>query len=139
MLTTTKNTETTTEPDGQSQTRRRTFTGEYRAKILEQVDAATGPGAIGEILRREGLYSSHLVDWRRRRAEGGAKALESRRVGRPRKSDAQRAESADIARLRAENATLSKRLLNAEIIIEAQKKLAEVLGLLASTTNGSCG
>ncbi len=55
VLTTTKNTETTTEPDGQSQTRRRTFTGEYRAKILEQVDAATGPGAIGEILRREGL------------------------------------------------------------------------------------
>jgi transposase-like protein len=132
-------TETSTEPEGPSQTRRRTFTGEYRAKILAQADAATEPGAIGEILRREGLYSSHLVDWRRRRAQGGAQALASRPVGRPRSTDAQRAESAEIARLQAENAALSKRLLHAEIIIEAQKKLAEVLGLLASTPNGSSG
>lgn len=139
VLTTATITEATTEPDGPSQTRRRTFTGEYRAKILAQADAATEPGAIGELLRREGLYSSHLVDWRRRRAEGGAKALESRPVGRPRKSDAQRTESAEIARLQAEKAELSKRLLHAEIIIEAQKKLAEVLGLLASTPNGSSG
>jgi transposase len=139
VLPTATNTEPTTEPDGPPQTRRRTFTGEYRAKILAQADAATEPGAIGELLRREGLYSSHLVDWRRRRAQGGAQALESRPVGRPRHTDTQRAESAEIARLQAENAALSKRLLHAEVIIEAQKKLAEVLGLLASTPNGKSG
>jgi transposase-like protein len=120
-------------------TRRRTFTAAYKAKILAEADAATEAGAIGALLRREGLYSSHLVDWRRRRAEGASKGLEPRPVGRPPKSDSQRAEAKEIARLQGKVTSLELRLRQAEIIIEAQKKLAEVLGLLTSPTTGTCG
>jgi len=119
--------------------RRRTFSSAYKAQILAEADAATEVGAIGALLRREGLYSSHLVEWRRRRAEGASKGLEPRPVGRPRKSDAQRAEAKEVARLQGQVHSLEKRLRQAEIIIEAQKKLAEVLGMLASPTNGSSG
>jgi hypothetical protein len=62
------------DPEVEARPRRRTFTGEYRAKVLAECDAAEEPGAIGAILRREGLYASHLVDWRRRtrgRRRGG--------------------------------------------------------------------
>lgn len=127
------------DPKVDAQPRRRTFTAAYKAEVLAEADAATEAGAIGALLRREGLYSSHLVDWRRRRAAGASKGLEPRPVGRPRKSDAQRAESKEITRLQGQVGLLEKRLRHAEIIIGAQKKLAEVLGLLASSTSGSSG
>jgi transposase-like protein len=111
--------------------RRRTFTGEYRAAVLAECDAATEPGAIGAILRREGLYSSHLVDWRRRRAEGGLSGLAPKKTGRPPKDQIARGAENEIARLRRENAALEEKLRRSQIIVEAQKKLAEVLVSLA--------
>ena len=62
--------------------RRRTFTAEYKKRILDQTDACSEPGQIGELLRREGLYSSHLVDWRRLRDAGALAGLQSSYRGR---------------------------------------------------------
>ncbi len=71
------------EPADERAGRRRTFTAEYKARVLAECDAAlANDGTIGEVLRREGLYSSHLHDWRRAREEGGEAAL-ARKRGRP--------------------------------------------------------
>ncbi len=115
------------DPEVEPRPKRRTYTGEYKAKILEECDAATEPGQIGAILRREGLYSSHLVDWRNRRTSGGTRGLEPRTIGRPPKDPVVRAQEKDLDRLKRENARLVEKLRRAEIIVDAQKKLAEVL------------
>jgi hypothetical protein len=62
--------------------RRRSFTPEYKRQILKEADACTAPGALGAMLRREGLYSSHLVEWRRARARGELAALTPKKRGR---------------------------------------------------------
>src|SRR6266481_1799100 len=62
--------------------RRRTYTAEYKRRILKEADACTTPGAVGALLRREGLYSSHLVEWRRARARGELAALTPKKRGR---------------------------------------------------------
>ena len=62
--------------------RRRTYTAEYKRRILKEADACTTPGAVGALLRREGLYSSHLVVWRRARAHGELAALTPKTRGR---------------------------------------------------------
>jgi transposase len=113
---------TSREPDPQviPKAKRRTFSDEYKMRILDEVDACTKHGAIGALLRREGLYSSHISTWRQQRAQGG---LEGRKRGR--KPDPQAAES---ARLQRENERLRSRLERAEHIIDVQKKLAYLLG-----------
>src|SRR2546428_2167206 len=63
--------------------RRRTYTAEYKRRILKEADACTTPGAVGALLRREGLYSSHLVVWRRARGRGELGALAPGQRGRP--------------------------------------------------------
>jgi transposase len=123
--------------EASSGSRRRSFTAEYKAKIPEECDAASEPGRIGEILRREGLYSSHLVDWRRRRAEGGMSGLRPRKSGRPPINPAERAKDRENERLRREVAALKAQLRRAEIIVEAQRILAELLAPLADPTSGS--
>ena len=133
------------DPEVDARPHRRTFTGEYKAKILAEVDAAAKSdanaegGAIGAILRREGLYSSHLVDWRRRRDEGGAAGLAPKKRGRPPKSGSQRDKDKEFEQLKRKTAALEEKLRRANIIIEAQKKLASVLDALreASETTGS--
>ncbi len=110
--------------------RRRSFTAEYKARILVEADAAVEPGKIGALLRREGLYSSHLVEWRRRRAQGGIDGLAPKKMGRPPKNPAERGNEKELDRLRRENARLQAKLKRSEIIVEAQKKLAEVLASL---------
>lgn len=122
------------DPEVDPRPERRRFTAEYKAAILVECDAATEPGGIGAILRREGLYSSHLVDWRRRRAEGGMKGLAPKKTGRPPKNPTVQAADKENERLRREIAALQEKLRRSQIIIEAQKKLAEVL---ASLPNGS--
>ena len=69
-------------PEAEPSPRRRRFTAAYKAAIVAECDAASQPGEIGAILRREGLYSSHLVDWRRRRAEGGLSGLGPKKTPR---------------------------------------------------------
>ena len=114
----------------ESSVRRRSFSPEYKLKILMECDSVTEPGGIGAILRREGLYSSQLVDWRRRRAEDGIHGLAPKKKGRPAKDRKTLALEQDVGRLEREVARLQERLRRSEIIIDAQKKLSELLALL---------
>src|SRR6266508_1433894 len=112
------------DPEVPDRPKRRRFTAEYKLVILKEADTATEPGQIGALLRREGLYSSHLVDWRRQRDAGALVAL-GRPRGRPR-PDPQDRES---SRLRTDNDRLRRRLGQAEKIIEVQGKVSELLGV----------
>lgn len=123
------------DPEVDPKPRRRSFTAEYKARILAECDAATEPGQIGAILRREGLYSSHLVDWRHRRATGGSDGLKPKKTGRPPKDPELTAVQKELERVRRENAALQEKLRRAEVIIDAQKKLAEVLSFLPNGKN----
>src|SRR5664280_1441444 len=99
---------------------RRRFSAEYKLSIIEQADSAQGAGAVGALLRREGLYSSHLATWRQQRKQGEFDALTAKKRG-PKLVEENRA-------LQAANARLTKKLKNAELIIEVQKKVAALLG-----------
>ena len=112
-------------PERPERARRRQFTVGYKLRILTEADAARTTGEIGALLRREGLYSSHLAAWRRQREEGILHALTPRRRGRPTSSPEQR----ELARLRQENERLGQRLAVAEAVIEIQKKVSVLLGL----------
>jgi transposase len=107
---------------------RRSFTANYKQRILKEADAAAGhPGAIGALLRREGLYSSLLANWRRDRTSEGSSGLSPKRRGpAPQKLTANKNQ---VAKLERENARLKHRLKQAEIIIEFQKKLNDLLGI----------
>jgi transposase len=107
---------------------RRRFSAEYKLGILRQLDACTRPGEIGALLRREGLYSSCLTKWRRQRVEGVLGALSPRQRG-PKPNEAEAAERR-IAQLEREKERLSRRLAEAELIIEFQKKLVRCSGCL---------
>ena len=110
---------------------RRRFSAEYKLEVLAEIDAAE-PGGIGAILRREGLYSSHLVDWRRARERGALEAL-ARPRGRPRSNPLAK----ENERLRRQNARLEGRLATAERIIEIQGKVSELLRIpLARPSQG---
>ena len=101
---------------------RRRFTAEYKRRILKEAEAC-GPGEIGALLRREGLYSSHLTVWRRQQATGELTGLSAKKRGP--KVDAQ---ARELARLKRENERLQVKLQQAEAIIAAQKKLGELFG-----------
>jgi len=137
MSKTTASTHLLPDPEVDPRPRRRNFTAAYKAAILAECDAVTEPGEIGAILRREGLYSSHLVDWRRRRTAGGLSGLTPKKTGRPPKDPSDRAAEKELERLRRENAKLQEKLRRSEIIIAAQKKLAEVLASLQGSMSGS--
>jgi transposase-like protein len=105
---------------------RRRFTAEYKRKILKEADACSRPGELGALLRREGLYSSHLAAWRRVREQGGLAGLSPKKRG-------PRAKVADprdkrIVELERDNRRLKARLERAEALIEVQKKVAALLG-----------
>lgn len=104
--------------------RRRQFPAEYKLRILQEADACRAPGELGALLRREGLYSSHLADWRRSRREGALSALGPRRGPKGRPRDAAGREN---ERLKQEVDRLRRRLEQAEAIIEIQKKVSEML------------
>jgi transposase-like protein len=109
---------------------RRHHTAEYKLRILREGDKC-GPGGIAALLRREGLYSSALTEWRRQRELGQLAGLASRKRGR--KAASRNPLVAENERLHRENERLQKRLRQAETIIEVQKKLCEVLGLPVGT------
>lgn len=116
-----------TEPDPQvmPKAKRRTFSREYKLRILAEADACSERGELGGLLRREGLYSSHLATWRKQRARG---ELGQKRGRRP---DPQ---ATEFVRLQQENERLRQALERAEHIIDVQKKLAQLLGTLPEVT-----
>jgi transposase len=102
---------------------RKKFTAAEKLRILREVDACQGSGEIGALLRREGIYSSYLTTWRRQRERGELDGLAPQKRGP--KPDPQAVEN---ARLRRENARLQERLQRAELIIDFQKKVAQMFG-----------
>ena len=115
------------DPEVPSKPSKRVFTAEFKLRVLDAVDAAQ-PGEIGAILRREGLYASHLTNWRRQRNEGTLGANARVKKGRPLNNPL----IAENERLRREAERLQEKLRKAELIIEVQKKMALLLDSLAS-------
>ena len=113
-------------PEVVADARRRSFTGEYKQRILAELDSAAGqPGAIGALLRREGLYSSHLATWRRERQAGILKGLTPHKRGPKSKRNPL---DEDNQKLRRENQRLTEELRKAAIVIDVQKKVGALLG-----------
>ena len=112
------------DPEVGAKAKRRRFSAEYKLAILREADTCTQPGEIGALLRREALYSSHLVHWRRQRDAGALQALARRRGRAP--ADPVNAE---VERLRRDNQRLAARLDQAQRIIEIQGKVSELLGI----------
>jgi transposase len=128
-------------PELSPRPQRRTFSATAKLRILEETDRAADTGGIAAILRREGLYSSALTEWRRQRDAGAFEALKPLRRG-PKPvvpsfacAVAQPAD-ADLGQLRRENARLRQRLEHAEAIIGIQKKVAALLGIPMATSEG---
>jgi transposase len=109
----------TPDPEVVEQARRRRVTAQYKRKVLEQADRCE-PGQLGALLRREGLYSSHLTCWRRQREAGALAGLAARQRGRP--APVPDVHRQQVAALERENARLRQRLLQAETMIDVQKK-----------------
>jgi len=107
--------------------KRRRFTAAYKQRIVAEADAGTERGEIGALLRREGLYSSHLANWRKQRDRG---ELTDRKRGR--KGDPA---DAELKRLQRENERLRQELEKAKLVIEVQKKLSQALGLDQTETS----
>lgn len=106
---------------------RRRFTAPYKLRILGEAERCVESGQLGALLRREGLYSSHLTTWRKCRDEGTLAGLTPKRRGRKANPDAPLI--AENERLKRETQRLAARLRQAETIIEVQKKLSEILGI----------
>jgi transposase-like protein len=117
------------DPEVRERAARRRFTAEYKLQVLRQAEQCVGVGDLGALIRREGLYASHLTTWRRQREQGALVALAPKKRGRPPASVSPLARR--MAELERDNGRLARRLHQAEAIIEAQKKLSEILGLSA--------
>ena len=125
----------TADPEVRERAARRRFTAEYKLQVLREADQCRGAGELGALLRREGLYSSHLTTWRRQREHGALAALAPQKRGRPRAPASPLARR--VAELERDKGRLERRLQQAEAIIDAQKKLAEILGLSLSERNAA--
>jgi transposase-like protein len=113
-------------PEVAAKPRRRQFTAAYRLRILEEADRCTTSGEIGQLLRREGLYSSHLSNWRKAQREGSLAALAPKKRGaRPK---ARNPLEPKLQQLEAENARLKAELHKAHTILDVQEKVAGLLG-----------
>ena len=113
------------DPEVVAQAKRRSFTADYKQRILLEADQAEGSGGVGALLRREGLYSSLLTTWRRERTIGVRQALAPHKRGPKSKRDPVQDE---IQRLQKDNARLTEQLRKAEIVIDVQKKVGALLG-----------
>jgi transposase-like protein len=121
------------DPEVIAKAKRRNFTARYKLWVLAEADKCRQqPGQVGALLRREGLYSSHLTTWGRQREAGQMDGLKPQKRGRKRHEEA-----TEMNQLRHENKRLTRQLEQAELIIEAQKKLSEILGItLAQPKDG---
>jgi len=123
------------DPEVPEKARRRQFSATYKLRVLKEADACDQPGQVGELLRREGLYSSHLASWRRQREEGSLRSLSPRTRGRrPRVTNPLAKRVTDLER---ENVGLRKRLRQAELIIDVQKKVSQILGVTLDPAEGA--
>ena len=113
-------------PEVRPRAERRSFTAAYKQGFLAEADAATGSGAIGALLRREGLYSSHLTHWRQERDAGIKQGLRPRTRGPKPHIDPS---AKEMQALRRQIERLTEQLRKAEIIIDVQKKVATLFGL----------
>jgi transposase len=113
-------------PEVKEKAQRRHYTAEYKLRILQETDHCS-EGQIGAILRREGLYSSHLTTWRRQRQAGQLAALRDDKRGR--KAVPSLPLQAEVERLQKENQRLSQQLAQAEVLIEIQKKASAILNI----------
>jgi transposase len=113
---------------------RRRFSAKYKQRILKEAEKCTRPGEIGALLRREGLYSSHLTAWRAARDRGELQGLSGKKRGpKPKPRDAR---DERITELEREVKRLRTRAERAEALVEVQKKLSELLGIELPKTNG---
>jgi transposase len=119
--------EVTPDPEVAALPKRRQFSAAYKRRIVRKANACQVPGEVGVLLRREGLYSSHLTYWRREVEASEQAAFAPKRRGP--KPDLAKAESRRVEVLEREVTRLRQKLGRAEQIIEAQKKLCELLGL----------
>ena len=114
--------QTVPDPEVEMRAKRRQFNAQDKLRILNEADSCSEPGQIGALIRREGIYWSYLTDWRRELENGQLQGLQARKRGRPRDE-----QSREVRELRSENEQLKAQLAQAELIISAQKKLAQAL------------
>ena len=117
----------TPDPEVVAVAKRRQFSAAYKRRIVRAAEACKAPGEVGALLRREGLYSSHLSHWRRELEAAETGTLSAKRRGP--KPDVDKAHARRVEGLERDVARLRHKLERAEQIIDAQKKLCEVLGL----------
>jgi transposase-like protein len=115
--------------------KRRSFTAEYKRRILAEADACTKPGEVGALLRREGLYSSHLTEWRGLRKQGELAALTPKKRG-PEPTPPPDPRDREIEELKRQLAKANLRAERAEALVEIQKKVAALLGTPLEDPNG---
>jgi transposase-like protein len=123
------------DPEVAAKPKRRQFTAEYRLRILEEADRCTEPGEVGQLLRREGLYSSHLTAWRKARRNGALRGLASKKRGA--KPKARNPLEPKVRQLEAEVARLEGELHKAHTILDVQEKVAGLLGFSLESGKGS--
>jgi transposase len=117
------------DPEVPERAKRRTFTAKYKLDVLAEYDAAAD-GAKGALLRREGLYSSHITEWRKARDAGGLAALAAPRGRKRRDSQAEQ-----IARLEGEKKQLERELAKARFVVDVQAKLHALLETLSESAD----
>lgn len=117
---------TVPDPEVPAKARRRKFTAEYKWRVLTTADRCTQPGELGALLRREGLFSSHLTSWRKQRKEGTLRGLTPKKRGKkPQRPPLQN----KVEQLERQNRQLQAKLEQAQTIIEFQKKACDLLGI----------
>ena len=119
--------ERVSDPEVSEKATRRKYTARYKLRILEEAAGCTQMGSLGALLRREGIYHSNLNTWRRQREEGTLSALAPKKRGR--KRAVCNPLQPEMDRLEKENERLKNRLRKAEIIIDVQKKVSQILGI----------
>jgi len=124
------------DPEVSQNAKRRRFSAEYKLSVLRQADAVGSQvGEVSALLRREGLYASHLNTWRRQRDAGSLQALKPKTRGR--KPVQKNPLASEVARQQREIQRLQLRLKKAGIIIDVQKKVSEMLGITLDSPEGS--
>ncbi len=122
------------DPEAREGPVRRRFSAEHRLRIVEEAERATEPGDIGSLLRREGLYSSHLTEWRRLHRAGALREL-ARPRGRPRPNPL----AAEVERLTRRTVRLEADLARAHRVIEIQSRVSELLGIPPARSEDDAG